>query len=174
MSDRTPLDQTCQYFGIAHEYRDIRGRRQTASLETKRALLAAMGVAAGSDAELRAVLEAHDMEAWNRLLPPVRVVRETQAPIEVVITVPSPQIDKPMRWVLTAENGECLHGSFFPGILDVIERKEVAGVSFIPLAPAPISEVGSRLPPRRDRGPSNRCQHGPHHCARALLSTGRT
>jgi len=143
MSDRTPLDQTCQYFGIAHEYRDLRGRRHTASLETKRALLASMGVAAGSDAELREALEAHEMEAWNRPLPPVRVVRETQKPIEVIITVPSPQIDKPMRWVLTAENGECLHGSFSPHTLDVIERKEVAGVSFIRL----VLHLSARLPP---------------------------
>ncbi len=143
MSDCTPLDQICQYFGIAHEYRDIRGRRRTASLETKRALLASMGVAAGSDADLREALEAHEMEEWNRLLPPVRVVRETQAPNEVVITVPSSQIDKPMRWVLAVENGESLHGSFFPGTLDVIERQEVAGVSFIRL----VLHLSARLPP---------------------------
>ncbi|MDQ3565369.1 MAG: 4-alpha-glucanotransferase [Pseudomonadota bacterium] len=143
MSDRTPLDQTCQYFGIAHEFRDIRGRRHTASLETKRALLTSMGVAAGSDTELREALEAHKMEAWNRLLPPVQVVWDTQTPIEVVITVPSPQIDKPMRWVLTAENGERLHGNFFPGTLYVIERKEVAGVSFIRL----VLHLAARLVP---------------------------
>lgn len=143
MSDRTPLDQTCQYFGIAHEYRDLRGRRHTASPETKRALLASMGVAAGSDAELREALAAHEMEEWNRSLPPLRVVRETQAPIEVVITLPIPRMDKPMRWVLTAENGECLHGCFFPDALDVIERKEVAGVSFIRL----VLRLSARLPP---------------------------
>src|SRR3546814_10382971 len=83
---RSALDRLAAHYGIVPAYDDIWGRTHAASKETKRALLAAMGAAVGSDAEAEASLAAMRNAACGRLLPPVVVV-EGEGPHAVPVWI---------------------------------------------------------------------------------------
>lgn len=131
MIDSTPLDRLCVCYGIATEYTDIWGRPHPVSEETKRALLAEMGVTAETEAGLVQALEEAEMRAWGRLLPPVQVVRETGGTLGITLTVPAAHAHERLRWSLTEEHGEQHEGEFCLELLERLEHKKVAGTSFI-------------------------------------------
>lgn len=78
MSD-AHLARLAELCGILPEYLDIRGRRHVTAAATQRALLAAMGVDAGSDAVIQAGIIEREERSWRRPLAPVQVVPELAA-----------------------------------------------------------------------------------------------
>jgi hypothetical protein len=80
MTDRTRLDHLSSCYGIALEYTDIWGRSHPVSETTQRALLAAMGVPAETEADLECALADYERRAWGSVLAPVQVVRDTEDP----------------------------------------------------------------------------------------------
>jgi 4-alpha-glucanotransferase len=70
--------------GIEPSYRDAHGALRSAGADTQRALLAAMGVPAASEAQAHAALEALDRAEWARVLPPVIVTLVGAVAIPVV------------------------------------------------------------------------------------------
>ena len=75
VSERGPLDQLAEHYGIVPAYTDNWGRRHEVSPATKRALLGALGVPVASEAEQRESLQQIETEAWREVLPPVALVR---------------------------------------------------------------------------------------------------
>ncbi len=74
MSEQTSrLHELAGRCGVATEYWDWQGRHVVVATDTIVAVLAALGRAAGTDAEIEASLAAVDDEPWRRLLPPVVV-----------------------------------------------------------------------------------------------------
>ena len=69
------LDRLAERMGIEAEFRNARGEIVPTAPETKRRLLAAMGVAAGDDAAADEALAELDRDEWLRPLAPVQVVR---------------------------------------------------------------------------------------------------
>jgi len=79
------LDRLAEAAGIAGEWWDMTGERHVVGIDTKRALLAAMGLHAGSTCEARARLSEIARTRDCRELPHVVVAREGSS-IEVAIT----------------------------------------------------------------------------------------
>jgi len=130
MSDEA-LNRLCRAAGIAYEYFDIWGNRHRASIESRRALLAAMGVDA-ADPE-RALRELED-RPWRRKLPPVAVYRTDETPYRLLLHIREPELDAVHRWRLELENGETHTGSFAPRDLQRLGQREVDGARYVGLA----------------------------------------
>ncbi|WP_083410700.1 4-alpha-glucanotransferase [Mycolicibacterium rutilum] len=69
------LVELAHRYGVATEYEDWTGTVTPVAASTLVAVLAALGVPAGTDAECRAALAAHDREYWARPLPPTVIGR---------------------------------------------------------------------------------------------------
>ena len=119
------LDRLCASFGIATEYLDIKGVRHEVSAETKRALLAAMGVAAASDAQLQQSWKAEQARLWRRWLAPVSVQREGAA-FQIVVSVRDSDAQTQFQWTLTLEDGARHGGALQPATLTAVDRAELA------------------------------------------------
>ncbi len=130
MTQLQDLDRLCQLYGIALEYTDIWRRSNPASADTKRALLASMGVTVNDEAALQAALSARERRGWLRLLPPVRVVTEATSPILLVLTLPQHRIGEVLSWTLRLENGETHSGELSAAVLEKLESNEIDGVVY--------------------------------------------
>ena len=69
------LDRLAERMGIEAEFQNARGQIVPTAPETKRRLLAAMGVEAADEAAAEAALAELDRDEWLRPLAPVQVVR---------------------------------------------------------------------------------------------------
>lgn len=104
---RGPLRALASSVGIVDSYVDQTGReRRETSDETRRALLAAMGIAASTDAEVRATLA--EFRANRALIPPVHVVEATNASRrKLEVRAPSARAQTgPWRLEVEREDGE--------------------------------------------------------------------
>ncbi len=102
-SDGGALDELAERMGIEPEFRNARGEMVRASAETKRSLLAAMGVQIANEAAARAALEALERAEWERPLPPVAVLRADAVPLAIEITLPAGTGE--LTWRLVLEEG---------------------------------------------------------------------
>ncbi len=100
-----PLDRLALQMGIEPQFKDARGRIVATVDETKRLLLAAMGVKANDDAQVLQALEALERAAWLQPLPPVRVLQPAAgAP---AIDVVQPPGTRRIAWrILLEDAGE--------------------------------------------------------------------
>jgi len=122
--------------GILDEYVDQTGREtRRTSDATRIALAAAMGVDASSEAHIRQAMLALDEREHREILPPVRVVRESEAwdralRFRIPDTVAPPNADARIEYTCTLEDerGEC---TTFAGAVD----RHAADVVDVGLAP---------------------------------------
>ncbi|GAA1822041.1 4-alpha-glucanotransferase [Microlunatus capsulatus] len=88
--DATPdptLHALAEAFAIATEYWDWQGRHVTVAPATLVAVLAALGVDAGTPEAAAAALAAQEVAPWRRVLPACRALREGE-PATVAVHVP--------------------------------------------------------------------------------------
>jgi 4-alpha-glucanotransferase len=98
------LDRLSALHGIVPHYYDAMGRHHVVTPETKRALLAALGVAAGSPADIAEALEDERMSRRAHMLPPASVVnrgRSMHATVRVRNTAESARL----FWSVNLEGG---------------------------------------------------------------------
>ena len=91
-------------YGIEGEYHDIWGQRHLVGDDTKRALLAAMGVSAGDSGACERALEEARVQRWRRVIEPVLVARESESVIGIDVRLPDGTKPR-LRWSLTLEDG---------------------------------------------------------------------
>jgi (1->4)-alpha-D-glucan 1-alpha-D-glucosylmutase len=120
------LVRLAELHGIAQDYRDTQGRTQVASPITLRALLATMGIAAATEAEVEHALAAHAVERWRQAAPPVVVARQGTHPTMRINFALSTDIAT-LSWRLTEEGGAAHAGLLAPGLLPDAMRMEVDG-----------------------------------------------
>ena len=108
-TDSAALATTARRLGIALAYDDIRGNRCTASDDTLRALVAAMG----GDPEPGAAAGASGV-APRDVLPPVVVVRERAQPVRIAVTLPAARIAETLRCRIVEEGGRKHRQEFHP------------------------------------------------------------
>jgi 4-alpha-glucanotransferase len=119
----SPLDRLAELLGIESEYSDARGKVQRANAETKRALLRAMGVSADDDGQIDAGLKEIERAEWRRALQPVYVVRVSNEPIQVPVTVREQTCD--LAWRLQLEDGTERAGRVQVGELALLNQHTV-------------------------------------------------
>jgi (1->4)-alpha-D-glucan 1-alpha-D-glucosylmutase len=125
------LDQLCDRCGIFPDYRDIWGKAHSASAAGKRALLAAMGVAADSEEEIARSLHDFELRDWERPLPPALVVRAAARPYQVTITLPVDEEQSAYQWHLRLESSAEQRGEFSPSTLEEAGRRDVDGHTLV-------------------------------------------
>ncbi|HKV21035.1 MAG TPA: 4-alpha-glucanotransferase [Mycobacterium sp.] len=81
------LADLARRYGVATEYQDWTGKHVDVPESTLVAVLAALGVQAGTEDDRSAALVAHDREYWTRALPPTIVARaDSEATFWVHVT----------------------------------------------------------------------------------------
>jgi (1->4)-alpha-D-glucan 1-alpha-D-glucosylmutase len=124
------LDRLCAALGIATGYRDAWGRERSVPIETRRALIAAMGGAAGSEAEAAETLEQREAREWRRPLPPVAVLRRG-APPKLALTLPAAALGQRCAWTVLEEGGARHDGAFDPRAAAPLGERRIAGERFV-------------------------------------------
>lgn len=115
------LERLADRAGIEPFYWDIWGNWRGTSRETRLALLSALGWRLDSDAAICDAAHAEERQAWQALLPPVRVLDERAAP-EIDVTLSPVQLEAHLLvWALTLEDGARRSGRCDPAVLDCVE-----------------------------------------------------
>jgi (1->4)-alpha-D-glucan 1-alpha-D-glucosylmutase len=125
VSRKNPLNRLCERNGIALAYWDIWGKHHLVSKQTRRALLAAMGVQADDDQAAYQVLTASEDAEWRRVLPPVQVVWQGADTLVIPLSLPADRAASRYRWVNVLENGERRDGEFRPGDLESVGARMI-------------------------------------------------
>ena len=120
-----PLDALAAHFGIEDSYRDALKKLRKTSPETKRLLLAAMGVPANDDAEIAATLEELERTDWQRALRPVYVTDVSAGPITIELNVAGEESE--VEWTLHLEDGGEKRGRAAIASLPLIGQREIDG-----------------------------------------------
>ena len=125
LTDLESFDRLCAQSGIVDAYYDIRGVHHVASVDARRRLLDALGVAANSDAEVYASLEALWRCDWQPTVAAVLVYREGDGAHDLIVTLDQDQVSQPLRWRIRAENGATYQGSWEFDIAQAIDATEL-------------------------------------------------
>jgi len=118
------LSRLAARYGIEESFVDARGIEQTATAETRRALLAAMGVDVDSEESAAAALAELDRAEWLQTLSAVNVVLAAES-----LTVPvtyGTDIET-VAWRLTVESGTQSNGQVPFNSLALLQRRELDG-----------------------------------------------
>jgi 4-alpha-glucanotransferase len=119
--------QLAQRYGIEGEFTDAHGELRRTSLDTRQALLAAMGVAASDEASAKTALDEADWLDWSRALEPVYVTRNgAQSPS---IEVKLPRAQDSVSWLIFLEGGGELRGSAPTAALKMLETRDTDGIA---------------------------------------------
>ena len=125
LTDLESFDGLCAQSGIVDAYYDIRGVHHVASIDTRRRLLDALGVAANCDAEVYASLEALWRRDWQPTVAAVLVYREGDGAHDLIVTLDQDQVSQPLRWRIRAENDETYQGSWEFDVEQAIDATEL-------------------------------------------------
>lgn len=121
-----PIEELSRLYGISPSYHDWRGQLREVSVESRAAILAALGVNATDERAAESAISQHETIRWTRLLPPVAVV-EVDRPIAVPVAVASELPAKSLTWTVTLESGNVLKGIAELAQLTVLERGDADG-----------------------------------------------
>ncbi|HEX9534801.1 MAG TPA: malto-oligosyltrehalose trehalohydrolase, partial [Stellaceae bacterium] len=119
------LDELAERMGIESKFRSARGEIVQTTGETKRSLLAAMGVEATDQGQAQGALEDLDRAEWLRPLPIVRVLRADAGPPAIDLVLPAGTGE--ITWHLTPEDGSEQTGRMAFGDLELIETRRFDG-----------------------------------------------
>jgi len=99
------LDRAASLFGIGSAYYDIWGRQHFTTVETKQAILRALGLPVDGAEELEHALAALERGQWERLLPPAIVTVESDE-VELSVNVPADTLGHRARFAIRLEEGQ--------------------------------------------------------------------
>ena len=86
------------------------------------ALLAALGVLAGTSQEVEDSIRAAESGRWRAVVPPAMVVREEAAPWTIRLNLPAAEVKSALVWRLTEESGARREGALHPASIEVAAR----------------------------------------------------
>jgi len=123
------LDLLAEEVGICPSYWDIEGISHTTTQDTKREILRALGIAAETDEDAVASLKDWREKPWQRLAPPVMVLRrhEEKVQLEVEVSIQDNLQFTPLHWILSEENGTIHNGECHISELQTIDVADVRG-----------------------------------------------
>jgi 4-alpha-glucanotransferase len=128
------LSELAERYGIAPDYYDIWGQRHVISDDTKRAILGAMGVRAGSAGELRHALSEAVDTPWREACEPVCVARAGEPNGVWAFRMPAQEQEDrtvAVSWEVRDEAGAVRQrGQAGPGLVPV-ETRQVDGFRHI-------------------------------------------
>lgn len=144
MNSQAFMDNLCALAGIAVEYQDVWGKTRRVAEETKRALLAAVGIAGDSPDALTVAAAALVERDWRRALPPVYVLRQAELPGRLPLSLPATWRGRQVHWRLHLECGAQRQGTLAINDLERLGERRIDRVRTLRLA--------MPLPPDLDLG----------------------
>jgi (1->4)-alpha-D-glucan 1-alpha-D-glucosylmutase len=124
------LSRLAEFHGIALEYHDVWGTPHAVAEATLRSLLAAMDVAAATDAEVEHSLAINIANRWRETIAPVVVVQERSQP-RLRVHLRAAWDAALLQWRLSEEQGAEHRGDLAPGDFAAVERTMLDGVDLI-------------------------------------------
>ena len=145
--------------GIGRAWYDYRGERREFSIESRIALLRAMGIDAGDPATVRRALEDVETASWRVPLRSVYVV-PLGGPMAVDVSVETDAAHEALKWNLTLEDGRRRHGTRDLGRAERLAMRQIDGERYERLKlclPDSLPLGHHRLSIRIGDGPQSRC-----------------
>jgi 4-alpha-glucanotransferase len=122
------LHRLADAVGIEGAYHDIYGTRHDASPASLIALLGALGLAAATEAEAAASLEAVAAQRWASPMPAATVLRQgSGSAFAVSLAVPDTALTQTLAWTIALEDGTTRAGRAEAAALTVEDLAEVTG-----------------------------------------------
>ncbi len=115
------VDRLAERVGIESSFVDALDQAHDTPPEKKQALLTAMGLAAGDEAQAESSLRELERDEWERALPTCIVL---YAGREATLPVTLPRKTGPLRWTLLLEGGEARSGETAFDELDLLQETE--------------------------------------------------
>ncbi|MBE0626509.1 MAG: malto-oligosyltrehalose synthase [Burkholderiales bacterium] len=131
MAERAALERLGRIHQIAPDYYDVWGNRHEVSGASLAALLAALGVRAGTPQEVEDSIRSTESARWRAVLPPALVLRVEAAPWTIRLNLPAAEAKSALIWRLTEENGARREGALHPASIEVAESAEVNGERYL-------------------------------------------
>lgn len=126
MSDA--LERLADLAGLISSYTDAWGHRRVVPEATRRAILAAMGIAADNENAIEASIRALEDRAWRRPLEPVIVTRRGRGGrISIPLVLESARDGETLAWRMEMEHGEGRDGTSNVAELPLSESRTVNG-----------------------------------------------
>ena len=119
------LDVLAERAGIEDEFTDAHGILRRTPDDTKRALLAAMGLEVADEAAAAEALAALDREEWGRSLPPVHVAFLTASELSIPLSLPAGT--GKISWSLRLEDGREVGGESSFAALSLVDQHVLDG-----------------------------------------------
>lgn len=119
------LDRLAERMGIRSSYGSAAGGTVEISREVKRDLLGAMGVEAADEEAAGARLAELERAGFERVLPPVAVVREDRFPLGLPLALPAGT--GRVEWMLVEEGGRSRRGEADFGGLELLKGARLDG-----------------------------------------------
>jgi 4-alpha-glucanotransferase len=123
--DTSVIERLARLRGIGDAYHDYRGELRQFSLETKIAILRAMGCPIDDPAALAAELSQLEVARWRTLLPPVAAANGKRIGIDLNIT--AREIGATLLWTVDLESGGRREGVTSTADCPELWRGEVEG-----------------------------------------------
>ncbi|HEX2494308.1 MAG TPA: 4-alpha-glucanotransferase [Steroidobacter sp.] len=123
------IERLAQLHGIADVWLDYRGRPREVSLESRAAILAAMGVDVVDEAAATSAVNQSETMRWTRAAPPIVVVKAADS-IRVEVTTPEALQATSLLWTLALESGEVRQGVEPLSSLRRVESGEADGRAY--------------------------------------------
>ncbi len=121
------LDRAADLCGIEPQFRDIFGRLHVAPAPTKRAIVEALGMAAGTKQDLENAIAKHEKAAIARILPPCLVVSASE-PLRIPVRVPVTYSNALALFEITLEDGS---QRLFEQVIGA--RRQIESAELLPL-----------------------------------------
>ncbi len=112
-----PLRRLAEAAGVAWRYRDIRGEERQVPADTIMAVLAILGIPAGSAREIAESTARLDATAWHEGLPEVVTIIADEGLVPLTLAADAARA---VQWTLRLENGETRQGARAPADLGVL------------------------------------------------------
>lgn len=128
MTATDSLHRLAALAGIEDGWWDFFGQWREVPAESKRLLLAAMGLDVADEHGVWRSLHELETRPWRRWLEPVLVWRADAGAPQVAVTLPRERDDNPLAWTLDEELGAAHSGRVTPAELPLLEEREIDGV----------------------------------------------
>ncbi len=123
------LEILAEHYGLMPEYADKEGKTQKASSRECQEFLNIIGINTESTDILAEELQKTEYEKWDRIIPPVEIIKHGEAPV-FTLCLPDYELNKSFEWVLQEEAGRFHHGEFYASHLKISESKTINGTTF--------------------------------------------
>ena len=125
MVDAALIERLAALRGIGAAYHDYRGELKVFSLDTKIAILRAMGCAVDDASALAATLSQSEIARWRNFLPPVAAARAARIAVDINVT--AREFGSLVVWSVNLEDGSRRDGATSTADCREIWRGEVEG-----------------------------------------------